>query len=343
MPKIRVAIAGVGNCCSSFVQGIELYSKKEGKPLPFHKDLNGYRLEHIQIALAFDVDRRKIGKDLAKAIFIPPNTSRRFSDVRPLGIKVAAPSTNNGLREDGSQKTSDLLRKSEIDVLVNLTPTGASGASEYYAAASCDSGVAFLNATTTSIASDHQWSHRFNQAKVPVAGDDIMDQVGSTILHKTILSALIGRRVSLEESYQLDIGGGSESKLALDKQKYSIKRDIKTKSVSAAVPYSFPLVVGSSDYAQFLENRRVSYFWLQGRYFGGAACKIDIRLEYEEAPACAAQLIDVVRILAIARDRGISGALESGICFAFKNPPRTFPPESMEDELQHFLKGDRPR
>jgi len=354
--RIRVAVVGVGNCCSSLVQGVHFYSEAHRtctKREVAHPELCGYKVDDIEFVAAFDVDGKKVGKDISEAIFVEPNNAPRFSTVSNIGVKVMKGEVLDGVGQYASSKVSlddsaaeDVKRELErrgTEVLVNFLPTGAVKASEYYAECAIASKCGFLNATPTPIASDADWGRRFENGGVPVAGDDIMDQLGSTVLHKTILNMLVRRGVAIDESYQLDIGGGTESLNALERERSEMKRKVKSQSVLSVVPYSFPLVAGSSDYVDFMENSRTSYFWIKGKYLAGIPFTMDIRLNLFDGPASSSTVLDAIRGLKIALDRGISGPLISVSAYGFKMPPKPATPEEATFWLEDFAAGKRDR
>jgi myo-inositol-1-phosphate synthase len=349
--KIRVAIAGVGNSASSLVQGIEYY-RQQKKPVgvSFPK-VGPYSISDIEIVAAFDADKRKVGKDLSEAIFQEPNNTRKFVQPHGPGVEVSMAQPLDGISPIAGDKIllSDskpsnparVLADSKAELLVNLTPTGATRATEMYAKSALQSKSGFINATPARIASSSQWQSKYKKSKLPLVGDDIMDQIGSTILHKNVLAFLVDRGLRIGETYQLDIGGGTESQLALDKKRYEIKRNIKTSSVATAVPYQFPIVAGSSDFVDFMENRRTSYFNIKGEYFGGTDFSLDMRLSLEDGPACAAVLTDVIRMSKLARDRGESGPLTTVSAYGFKAPPKRLSDQILKEDLASMLKGTR--
>jgi myo-inositol-1-phosphate synthase len=350
--KIKVAIAGVGNSASSLIQGIEYYRQvKKPAGLSYPK-VGPYAISDIEIVAAFDVDRRKVGKDLSEAVFQEPNNTRKFVQLPNLGVEVEMAQPLDGISPIAGEKIllsdskpanpAKVLQDSKAEVLVNLTPTGATRASEMYAKSALQSKSAFVNATPARIASNSQWQSKYRKAKVPLAGDDIMDQIGSTILHKNVLGLLVDRGLRIGETYQLDIGGGTESQLALDKKRYEIKRNIKTSSVASAVPYQFPIVAGSSDFVDFMENRRTSYFNIKGEYFGGTEFSLDMRLSLEDGPACAAVVTDIIRMVRVAKDRGESGPLITVSAYGFKAPPKRLTDQILKQELVSMIKG-KPR
>ena len=351
--QIRVALAGIGNCSSSLIQGVEYYRTSRGKPPGLaNPKISSYAISDIRFVAGFDVDRRKVGKDLSEAIFAEPNNVRRIEEPRTVGVKVQMAQPLDGISPIAGEKIllSDskpanitrVLEESRADILVNLIPTGASKASEMYAEAAWKAGCALINATPAKIASNKNWQAKYRKKGLPLAGDDVMDQIGSTVLHKDVLSLLVERGLHLDETYQLDIGGGTESEMALDKKRYEIKRNIKTAAVAAAVPYRFPIVAGSSDFVDFMENRRTSYFWIKGQYFAGTEFTLDMRLSLEDGPACAGVLVDVIRMVKVARDRKMGGPLDAVSTYGFKAPPKKVPSDELDKSLETFFRGPKP-
>ncbi len=345
---IRVALAGVGNCSSSLVQGVEYYRSEGIRPvgITFPK-IGDFTIKDIQFVAAFDVDRRKVGKDLSEAVFAEPNNVRKIVEPGKLGVKVLMAQPLDGISPVVGDKIqlSDsrpcditrVLEESKTDILVNLIPTGATKASEMYAQSALLGGCAFMNATPARIASSAKWQAKYRKKGLLLVGDDVMDQIGSTILHKNLLSMLHERGMRLDETYQLDIGGGTESQMALDKKRYEIKRNIKTAAVAATVPYKFPIVAGSSDYVDFMENRRTSYFWIRGEYFAGTEFTMDIRLSLEDGPACAGVLADVIRMTKVAADKNMGGPLATVSAYGFKAPPRKIQPDGLKNEVESLV------
>jgi myo-inositol-1-phosphate synthase len=310
-----------------------------------------YSVADIRIVAAFDIDKRKVGNDLSEAIFQEPNNTRKFTQPPSTGIRVQMAQPLDGISPIAGDKIllsdarpanpTKVLEDSKAEILVNLTPTGATKASEMYAKAALNAKCSFVNATPARIASNKQWQSKYKKRKVALVGDDIMDQIGSTILHKDVLSLLVERGLHIGETYQLDIGGGTESQLSLDKKRYEIKRNIKTSAVAAAVPYTFPIVAGSSDFVDFMENRRTSYFNIKGEYFGGTEFSLDMRMSLEDGPACAAVVADVLRMVKLATDREESGPLLTVSAYGFKAPPKRMSDQTLKQELASTLKGSK--
>ena len=315
MPKVKVALVGVGNCASAFIQGIQYYSKFQ-KSQDFvglrNPVLAGLSPKDIEVVAAFDVDERKVGKDLSEAIFALPNNAPKVSDVPKLGVKVNKGPLLDGLGNSSKaivkvSNASDanvvkVLKDASAEVMINLLPSGASKASQWYAEQALAAGCGFVNATPTFIASDSKWAKKFEVAKLPLVGDDLVDQVGSTALHKTLLKLLSDNGVKIDETYQLDVGGGTESVDTMDRSR-DAKRTIKTESVAASLPYKAEVVAGSTDYVDFLQNKRDSYFWISGVYFCNAPMKIDLKFQTVDAPNAGSVLFDVVRAVKVAMNK----------------------------------------
>lgn len=353
LQKIRVALIGVGNCASALVQGIKYYTSTTNQEEAIglkHLLLGGYHPRDIEIVSAFDIDSRKVGKDLSEAIFAPPNNTLELAKIPKSGIIVQKGPLLDGVGEYlrsvvqiSNAKEVDVAQKmkeAKTEIVLNMLPSGAMKASEYYAEQTLKAECAFVNATPVSIAGNPVWSDKFEKRGLPIVGDDLIDQVGATTLHKTLLKLLAENGVKICETYQLDVGGGTESLDTLDRTKET-KRSLKTKAVATALPYKTEIVAGSTDFVDFLENRRDSYFWIKGVYFGKAPMRMDIRLCTVDAPNAGSVLFDVIRAVKMALDRRAAGALESISAYAFKNPPQTKPLTTGEQWFQEFIEGKR--
>jgi myo-inositol-1-phosphate synthase len=356
LPKIKVALIGVGNCASAFVQGLQYYGKLEKEEDSVglrNPQLGGLSPKDIQVVAAFDVDDRKVGKDLAEAIFAAPNNAPKVTDVAATDITV-----NKGPALDGIGKSTKnvvqmsnapdsnvvkILKAAKAEIVINLLPSGATMASQYYAEQALAAGCAFVNATPNFIASDAAWAKRFEEAGLPLAGDDLIDQVGSTALHKTLLKLLSMNGVKITETYQLDVGGGTESLDTMDRTR-DAKRAIKTQSVASSLPYKAEVVAGSTDYVDFLQNKRDSYFWISGVYFCNAPMQIDLKFSTVDAPNAGSVLFDVVRAMKIALNKKAKGAIVPICAYAFKRPPaqalwnarQMLPLETAEETFKRF-------
>jgi myo-inositol-1-phosphate synthase len=355
MPKIRVALIGVGNCASALVQGVNYYAKakKEEQALGLRNlFLGDYHPHDIEFVCAFDIDARKVGKDLSEAVFSSPNNTLKFAAVPKMGIPVLKGPVLDGVgdllknvvkvSEKPEVDVTKRLKENKAEIVVNLLPSGASEAAACYAEQALKAGCAFVNASPVFIASRTEWAKRFEKTGLPVVGDDLADQVGSTAVHKTLLKLLSEQGVRIYETYQLDVGGGTESLDTLDRTR-ELKRTVKTKSVESVLPYKASVVAGSTDYVDFLENRRDSFFWIKGFYFGKAPMLLDLRLSTVDAPNAGSVLLDVIRAVKIALDRKIAGPLFSISAAAFKHPPKTMPMETAEKQFEEFVLGRRER
>jgi len=322
MPKVKVALIGVGNCASAFIQGLQYYGNKEDYTGLRNPSLGGLAPSDIQVVAAFDVDNRKVGKDLAEAIFAAPNNAPKVAEVPSTGIIV-----NKGPLLDGIGKSTQnivqisakpdanvaqVLKENNAEIAVNLLPSGATEASRWYAEQALAAGCAFVNATPAFMASDAAWAKRFETAGLPLVGDDLVDQVGSTALHKTLLKLLSMNGVKITETYQLDVGGGTESLDTLDRTREA-KRTIKTQSVASSLPYS-------------------------GVYFCNAPMRIDLKFSTVDAPNAGSVLFDVVRAVKLALNKKLKGAILPLCAYAFKRSPQMLPLETAEEMFKTFIK-----
>jgi myo-inositol-1-phosphate synthase len=347
MAKVKVALIGVGNCASSFVQGIQYYSEPKADQVGLRNPtLAGLSPKDVEVVAAFDVDNRKVGLDLSEAIFAKPNNAPKVCDIPKLGVKVAKGPLLDGLGQStkalidvskvADVNVAEVLMSSGAEIVVNLLPSGASTAARFYATQAIAAGCAFINATPTFIASEPSLAQQFKDAELPLVGDDLVDQIGSTALHKTLLKLLSDSGVHINETYQLDVGGGTESVDTLDRSR-DAKRTIKTESVASALPYKTEIVAGSTDYVDFLQNKRDSYFWISGVYFCNTPLKIDLKFQTVDAPNAGSVLLDVVRAVKLALTKKQKGAIEAISVYGFKHPPKMLPLEAAEEEFKKFV------
>jgi myo-inositol-1-phosphate synthase len=353
LAKIRVAIAGVGNCASALVQGLQYYSKKGPSEGLTYWDVGGYTPKDIKFVAAFDVNSKKVGKDLSQAIFQPPNNTVKVADVPKLDVRVKKGPQHDGIGKYlkevvavSGEPDADVVRElkeSGAQILVNYLPVGSTKASGAYAEAALKAGVAFVNAIPVFIASDKSWSERFVKAGLPVAGDDVMSQMGATVLHKTLVKMAVDRGVRVDETYQLNIGGDTDFLNMLEESRLRDKRESKTSAVRAMSPYEVPTRIGPSDYVPFLDNDKVCYIWLKGRYFGGSIVKVDLKLHVVDAYDSGGVMVDAIRGTKLALDRGVSGQLESLSAFCFKHPPVQMPYPAAKAAFEQFTSGKRER
>jgi myo-inositol-1-phosphate synthase len=347
--KIRVAIAGVGNCASAIVQGVQYYSRKGPDDGLTYWKVGGYTPEDIEFVAAFDVNAKKVGKDLSQAIFQPPNNTVKITDVPKLGVKVSKGPVLDGIGKYlkevvpiarlPDKNVVDELDRSGADVLVNYLPVGSTAATHSYGEAALQAGTAFVNAIPVFVASDPRWAERFAKAKLPVAGDDVMSQVGATVLHKTLVKMAIDRGVKVDETYQLNIGGDTDFLNMLEESRLKDKRESKTSAVRAMSPYEVPTRIGPSDYVPFLDNDKVCYIWLKGRYFGGSVVKVDVKLHVVDAYDSGGVMVDAIRGTKLALDRGVGGQLTSLSAFCFKHPPVQMPYPAAKAAFEDFTAG----
>lgn len=353
MGKVRVAIAGIGNCASSLVQGVEFYRHRDEDGIPglMHTNFGGYVIDDIEFVAAFEVNRLKIGQDLSEAIFTDPNCVS-IAKVPTLGVKVEPGPISDGVAahmresfkvyDESTTEPADVsavLRDSRADMLINYLPVGSREGTRLYAEACLDAGCAFVNCIPEFIASSQEWAKRFQSKGIPVAGDDIKSQVGATILHRVLAELFLDRGVRIQETYQLNIGGNTDFENMTVEHRLTSKRISKTEAVTSLVPYDVPTRIGPSDYVPFLGDKKICYIKMLGKGFGELPIKLDVKLQVEDSPNSAGVVIDVVRAVKLALDRGIGGPLISISSYAFKHPPKQFPDEKAKELVQGFIEG----
>jgi myo-inositol-1-phosphate synthase len=354
--KLRVGIVGVGNCASSFVQGIAYYEKAEAnEPVPglMNVELGGYHVGDIEIASAFDVSRDKVGLDVAEAVFARPNNTQKFSAVPWTGVTVQRGKTLDGLgkylREeiaeaDGPEaNVAEVLDLSRTDVLVSYLPVGSQAATEYYAEEALKAGCAFVNCIPVFIASDPKWRRRFEERRVPIVGDDIKSQVGATIVHRVLANLFRERGVRLDRTYQLNFGGNTDFQNMLERERLESKKISKTQAVTSQLDMPLPaedVHVGPSDYVPWLTDRKFAYIRLEGTTFGGVPLNVELKLEVWDSPNSAGIVIDAVRCAKLARDRGVGGALIGPSSYFMKSPPRQFTDNEARERTLRFIAGE---
>jgi myo-inositol-1-phosphate synthase len=357
--KVRVGIVGVGNCASSFVQGLSFYrDARANEPVPglMNVDVGGYRVGDVEISAAFDVNAAKVGRDVADAIGAPPNNTFRFAQVPATGVTVQRGPTLDGvghyLREDIEESdlpeanVGEVLAQSRTEVLVSYLPVGSQRATEFYAERALDAGCAFVNCIPVFIASDPKWRRRFEQAHLPIIGDDIKSQVGATIVHRVLAALFRDRGVRLDRTYQLNFGGNSDFKNMLERERLVSKKISKTQSVVSQLEVPLPasdIHVGPSDHVPWLTDRKMAYIRLEGTTFGGVPLNVELKLEVWDSPNSAGVVIDAVRCARLAMDRGVGGALIGPSSYFMKSPPQQFSDGEARNRTVEFIKGDRRR
>jgi myo-inositol-1-phosphate synthase len=356
MAKIRVAIAGVGNCASSLIQGVTYYKDaKKGDNVPglMHVDLGGYHVSDLEFVAAFDVDASKVGNDLGKAIECGQNNTIKFATVPALGVMVQRGPTMDGLNkyyreviEESPFEAVDVaqaLRDSKAEVLVSYLPVGSEDAQRYYAQCALDAGVAFVNAIPVFIASDPVWAKKFTDAGVPIIGDDIKSQVGATIVHRVLARLFEDRGLTLDHTYQLNVGGNMDFKNMLDRERLQSKKISKTQAVTSQLEISNmeadDVHIGPSDHVPWLKDRKWAYIRLEGRNFGDVPLNIELKLEVWDSPNSAGVIIDAVRCAKLALDRGIGGPLLGPSAYFMKSPPVQFHDDVAHDMIDAFADG----
>jgi myo-inositol-1-phosphate synthase len=355
MSTIRLAIAGVGNCANSLVQGLTYYRDAlptDEVPGLMHVELAGYHVRDIEVVAAFDVDATKVGTDVAKAIWAGANNTIKFADVPELGIKVQRGPTLDGLgryyREEVDESpvapvdVAEALRSSGADVLVSYLPVGSEQAQRHYAQACLDAGVAFVNAIPVFIASDPDWAARFEAAGVPIIGDDIKSQVGATILHRVLTRLFEDRGVAVDRTYQLNFGGNMDFMNMLERERLMSKKISKTQSVTSQVDHGIEprnVHIGPSDHVPWLDDRKWAYIRLEGRNFGDVPLNVELKLEVWDSPNSAGVIIDAVRCAKVAIDRGIGGPLVGPSSYFMKSPPRQFTDDEARELVEEFITG----
>jgi myo-inositol-1-phosphate synthase len=360
LPEIRVAVVGVGNSASALIQGIQYYKDaKEDTTVPglMHVNFGGYHIRDVKFVAAFEVNKNKIGKDLSEAIWIKPNCCEKFADVPKLGVIVSPAPIFDGvaphMREtfnvyDGSatkESVVQVLKHTKTEVLINYLPVGSHDAVRFYAQCAIDAGCAFVNCMPEFIGSDSsgEWPTKFEQAGLPVLGDDIKSQVGATILHRSLVRLCLDRGVIVNETYQLNLGGDTDFQNMTVENRLKSKRISKTEAVTSLVPYELPTRIGPSDYVGFLNNKKICYISLKGRKFGDRPINISVKLEVEDSPNSAGVVIDLIRAAKIALDRKIAGALVSMPSYAFKHPPIQVPDPQARQWTEDWIAGKRER
>ena len=356
MNTVRIAIVGVGNCASSLVQGLEYYRDADPSarvPGLMHVDLGGYHVRDVEVAAAFDVDARKVGRDVAEAIFTEPNNTIRFADVPPLGVMVSRGRTLDGLgtyyREvvtESDEQEADVvqvLRDASVDVLVSYLPVGSEEAARFYAQCAIDAGVGFVNCLPAFIASDPTWARRFGDAGLPIVGDDIKSQVGATITHRLLAKLFEDRGAELDRTYQLNFGGNMDFMNMLERSRLTSKKISKTQSVQSQldVPLDKDSIhIGPSDHVPWLEDRKWAMIRLEGRNFGDVPISVEMKLEVWDSPNSAGVVIDAVRCAKLAKDRGIGGPLIGPSAYFMKSTPVQFSDEAAREMVESFILGN---
>ena len=354
--KINVAIIGVGNCASSLIQGIHKYREApEDGFIPglMHPVLGGYHIGDIQVVAAFDIDKNKVGKDLAEAMVTPPNNTAIFTDVPQTGVTVDRGMTHDGLGkylseviEKAPGSTADIvevLKERRVDVVINYLPVGAEEATKWYVEQVLAAGCGMVNCIPVFIAREPYWQHRFETAGVPIVGDDIKSQVGATITHRVLTNLFRDRGVKVERTYQLNFGGNTDFYNMLERDRLQSKKESKTNAVTSQLDYDLGernIHVGPSDYVPWLDDRKWCYIRMEGRTFGDVPLNLELKLEVWDSPNSAGVVVDAIRCCKIAMDRGVKGALQAPSAYFMKSPPQQFTDDQAHSMVEAFIRGE---
>ena len=361
MKIIKIAIVGLGNCASALIQGIEYYKNKQAKDAIglMHWDIGGYRPYDMEVVAAFDIDKRKIGRDVAEAIFAPPNCTTVFcKDIPRTGVTVKMGRVLDGVAEhmnDLEEKyafvVSDepepekaevvqTLRESGAEILVNYLPVGSEEATSFYAECALDAGVAFINCVPVFIASNPLWAEKFSRRNIPIIGDDIKSQFGATISHRTLVDLCKKRGVKIERTYQINTGGNTDFLNMLDRRRLNSKKESKTEAVQSAIAKRLApenIHVGPSDYVPWQQDNKVCFIRIEGKLFGDVPMNLELRLSVEDSPNSAGVVIDAIRCCKLALERNIGGVLTAPSAYFMKHPPQQFTDEEAYLMTEKFI------
>jgi myo-inositol-1-phosphate synthase len=354
MAGIRIAIAGVGNCASSLIQGLEYYKNISHSddlvPGLMHNSLGGYLICDIKPVAAFDIDVRKVGTDLSKAIFSEPNCTKKFSDVPDLGVEVmkgqvldgVAPHMADYFRVDEKQKSVDvaaILKRSKADILINYLPVGSEVAVKYYATQALVAGCAFINCIPVFIASNKQWADKFRKARLPIIGDDIKSLVGATIVHRALTQMIVDRGAKIDSTYQLNIGGNTDFRNMTDQARLKSKKISKTESIASQIPYDAYVYAGPNGCIDCLNDNKICHLKIDFKLFGNVPAYIDLKLSVEDSPNSAGVVVDAIRVAKIALDRKIGGPIIPASAYFMKHPPEQIRDVEAREKLEEFIKS----
>ena len=352
-----MAIIGVGNCASSLVQGVHYYEEaKEGALIPglMHVNLGGYQIRDINFVAAFDIDKNKVGKDLAEAIYTPPNNTFRFCDVPATGVKVQRGMTHDGLGKYLSQiiekapgSTVDIvkiLKDTKTEVVISYLPVGAEEATKWYVEQVLEAGCGFINCIPVFIGREKYWQQRFEKKGLPVIGDDIKSQVGATIVHRVLTRLFRERGVRLDRTYQLNFGGNTDFYNMLERERLESKKISKTNAVTSQLDYelgSGDIHVGPSDYVPWLADRKFCHIRMEGQTFGDVPMNLELKLEEWDSPNSAGVVIDAIRCCKLALDRGLKGALTAPAAYFMKSPPIQYSDDEARRMVEEFIAANK--
>ncbi len=365
MNKIKITIVGIGNCASSLIQGIEYYKNKDGKDAIglMHWDIGGYKPFDIEVVAAFDIDKRKVGKDLSEAIFAPPNCTIVFcKNVPKTNVKVSMGTVLDGFsehmkeydekqrfvlsdeKEATKEETIKILKESGTEILLNYLPVGSEKAVKFYAECALEAGIAFINNIPVFIASNPEWADKFKEKNIPIIGDDIKAQLGATITHRVLSDLFKKRGVKLERTYQLNTGGNTDFLNMLNKNRLASKKESKTEAVQSVLAEKLDpenIHIGPSDYVAWQKDNKVAFIRMEGKLFGNVPMNIELRLSVEDSPNSAGVGIDAIRCCKLALDRGKGGVLYSPSAYFMKHPPKQYPDDEAYQLTKDFIEGKK--
>lgn len=354
MQEIRVAIVGVGNCASSLVQGVEFYRNSKKNPIGLiHDEIGPYKLENIRFVAAFDIDERKVGKDLSEAIFSDPNNTIKIHDVPNLGVTVMRGHTNDGIGKYASRAIIEskaepvdvvkALKEAKADVLINYLPVGSQKAAEFYMNCALEANLGVINAIPVFIASRDEWAKKFKDKNLPIIGDDIKSQLGATILHRALTQICLDRGLEIERTFQLNVGGNLDFLNMLERERLESKKISKTNAVNSLMPEPMSeenIHIGPSDYIPWLHDRKWAYVRIECKAFGEVPLNIECKLEVWDSPNSAGIIVDAVRLVKLAKDRKLGGPIVSACAYLMKSPPVQYPDTQARAMLEDFIKGE---
>ena len=367
MEKIKVAIVGIGNCASSLIQGIHYYEDKNPDEAIglMHWDIGGYKPSDIEVVAAFDIDCRKVGKDVSEAIFAKPNCTQIFcSDIPEAGVEVSMGKILDGVaphmadhkneftfvvadaKENEKEEVVKIIKDSGAEVLLNYLPVGSEEATRFYAECALDAGVAFINNMPVFIVSNPEWAAKFEAKGIPIVGDDIKAQIGATITHRTLANLFRDRGVKLERTYQLNTGGNTDFLNMLNRSRLDSKKESKTEAVQSVLDERLEdenIHIGPSDYVTWQKDNKLCFLRMEGKTFGDVPMNIELRLSVEDSPNSAGCVIDAVRCCKLALERGVGGQLKSISAYTMKHPPEQFTDDLAKEMVDEFIEGKRER
>lgn len=355
--KIKIGVVGIGNCCSSLVQGLSYYKNTKDSdifiPGLMHNLLGEYRISDIELTSAFDIDVRKVGKDVSRAIFEQPNCTKKFSDVPILNVVVQKGPILDGIadhmhdyfqtdenqKELSKEEIISLLKESKTDILINYAPVGSQKLTEFWAQIAIDTRCGFINSIPVFIASNDIWADKFKEKNLPIIGDDVKSQLGATIIHRALTNMIVNRGATIDSTHQINVGGNTDFRNMTDQSRLVSKRISKTESVASQIPYNTYVYAGPNGCIDSLNDNKICHLRMDFRIFGDIPCYIDLKLSVEDSPNSAGVVIDAIRLCKLALDRGIGGPIISASAYLMKHPPEQFTDNEARELIEDFING----